>query len=410
MMILKVDNLSKLYRVYDKKLFFRNIFSTKQKPSKEILALKNISFTLNSGDILGVIGPNGSGKTTLLKILSGITYFDEGEISGNGKILPLLEIGGSFNPNLSVEENIFIAGNMLGINDDLINSSIDDLLNWADISEFKNLNITRLSKGMFSKLYISMMFYFKARIMLIDEILSVVDIAFKQKCYEKIIEQSTLGNSFIIVSHDMDLIKAICNKVIFLKSGEILNSGEPDDIVTEYEQAAVRGYFTKSLNFDLSLKENEFCKINNIILKNHKKEIIERFVSDNENFLDISYNTKKNNLNTQINADFYVNGILITGYRSMPFKISKKGVCLYRLHLPKNFFYSGLLDISISIKSQLEGQWITAKIDKALSFSINKSQSIYDKEIYIKSGLKTPKTWLAEYKITGEKLEAPIDF
>lgn len=409
-MILKVDNLSKVYRVYDKRLFFRNIFSTKQKPTKEILALKNISFTLNSGDILGIIGPNGSGKTTLLKILSGITYFDEGEISGNGKILPLLEIGGSFNPNLSVEENIFIAGNMLGINDDLINSSIDDMLNWADISEFKNLNITRLSKGMFSKLYISMMFYFKARVMLIDEILSVVDIAFKQKCYEKIIEQSTLGNSFIIVSHDMDLIKTICNKVIFLKSGEILDSGEPDDVVTEYEQAAVRGYFTKNLNFDLSLNENEFCKINNIILKNQKKEIIERFVSDNENFLDISYNIKKNNLNTQINADFYVNGILITGYRSMPFKIPKKGMCLHRLHLPKNFFYSGSLDISISIKNQLEGQWITAKIDKALSFSINKSQSIYDEEIYIKSGLKTPKTWLAESKITGEKLEAPIDF
>lgn len=201
------------------------------------LALDNINFELEKGDILGIIGPNGSGKSTLLKLISRITYPTSGSIKLNGKLSTDLSIGTGFHPELTGIENIYLKGTIIGMTRKEIDSKIDDIINFSGLREFIDTPIKRYSSGMNTRLSFSISVFLDTDILIIDEGLSVGDKRFKKKSLEKLTEIWESGKTIIFVSHDLELISRLSNKILYLNKGKINKFGSnTKEIINLYKK------------------------------------------------------------------------------------------------------------------------------------------------------------------------------
>jgi len=199
----------------------------------EFWALHDITFDVKRGETLGIVGPNGSGKTTLLKLLNGIFWPDKGKLSLRGRVGSLIEVGAGFHPLLSGKENIYVNAAILGMTRNEVNTKVDSIVEFAGIGDFLNVPVKYYSSGMFVRLGFSIAIHCEPDILLIDEILAVGDIAFQNKCLNKIsniVEEG--GRSIVIVSHDMNAISLLCDRCLLLHQGELVLNDRPD-IVTE---------------------------------------------------------------------------------------------------------------------------------------------------------------------------------
>jgi len=199
----------------------------------EFWALHDITFDVKRGETLGIVGPNGSGKTTLLKLLNGIFWPDKGKLSLRGRVGSLIEVGAGFHPLLSGKENIYVNAAILGMTRSEVNAKVDSIVEFAGIGDFLNVPVKYYSSGMFVRLGFSIAIHCEPDILLIDEILAVGDIAFQNKCLNKIsniVEEG--GRSIVIVSHDMNAISLLCDRCLLLHKGELVLNDRPD-IVTE---------------------------------------------------------------------------------------------------------------------------------------------------------------------------------
>ena len=203
---------------------------------KEKWALKNISFAVEQGDLLGIIGSNGSGKSTILKVLAGIMPPTEGSVSVNGKIAPLLELGAGFDTDLTVRENIFLRGAMLGYTKKFITDKYPEIIEFSELKDYEDVAFRRLSSGMKSKLAFSLASMVHPDILVLDEVLSVGDIAFQKKSSQKMKELIYSGITTILVSHSMSQIRSICNKVLWIEQGEMMGIGNTKEICDKYEK------------------------------------------------------------------------------------------------------------------------------------------------------------------------------
>lgn len=203
---------------------------------KEKWALKNISFVVEQGDLLGIIGSNGSGKSTILKVLAGIMPPTEGSVSVNGKIAPLLELGAGFDTDLTVRENIFLRGAMLGYTKKFITDKYPEIIEFSELKDYEDVAFRRLSSGMKSKLAFSLASMVHPDILVLDEVLSVGDIAFQKKSSQKMKELIYSGITTILVSHSMSQIRSICNKVLWIEQGEMMGIGNTKEICDKYEK------------------------------------------------------------------------------------------------------------------------------------------------------------------------------
>ena len=193
---------------------------------KKFRALSNISFELNPGDMLGIIGANGAGKSTLLKAVSGIMRPSEGRVYVNGKIAALLELGSGFDGDLTVKENAYLRGAMLGYTRDFMNAAYSDIIEFAELREFENTPFKYLSSGMKSRLAFSIASLVNPDILILDEVLAVGDGAFRKKSEEKMKSIITGGATSILVSHSLDQITDTCNKVLWLDKGRQIAFGD----------------------------------------------------------------------------------------------------------------------------------------------------------------------------------------
>lgn len=209
---------------------------TKFKNKKEVFeALKGISFEVEEGKILGIIGKNGSGKSTLLRAIAGIFSPDKGSINLHNNTVSLLSIGVGFNNKLTGYENIYLSGMLLGFSEDAIKDKEKEIIEFADIGNFMYKPVKTYSSGMYSKLAFAITAILETDIILIDEVLSVGDAKFKKKSYNKMKELiSDDKRTVLIVSHSLDTIKELCDEVIWLNDGEIVKVGKPDEIIKEY--------------------------------------------------------------------------------------------------------------------------------------------------------------------------------
>jgi lipopolysaccharide transport system ATP-binding protein len=222
---LEVDNVSKRYRLGTR-------------IEREIWALQDVSFTLPKGTILGVIGPNGAGKTTLLKIISRVTRPTSGTVTGYGRVVPLLALGAGFQPDLSGRENIFLNAAMYGIPADLVEERLDEIVTFAGLPDFLDVPVKRYSSGMYLRLAFSVAINMNPDILLADEVLAVGDLEFQERCLERVKAAGEAGMSVLFVSHDMEQIRRLCDKVLWLNAGEVVTIGPPDEVTSAYEKQA----------------------------------------------------------------------------------------------------------------------------------------------------------------------------
>lgn len=221
-----------------KELSLKEFFIRKMKGeiiTQEFWALRDISFHINKGELLGIIGSNGSGKSTILKVLSGIMPPSSGTVIVNGKVAPILELSAGFDEEMTVKENVFLRGALLGYTKKFVTDRCDEIIDFAELKEFENVAFRKLSSGMKSKLAFSLASFVTPDILILDEVLSVGDIAFKKKSEKRMQELLDSGVTTILVSHSISQIRDMCTKVLWLEQGQMRGIGDTNPMCDEYE-------------------------------------------------------------------------------------------------------------------------------------------------------------------------------
>lgn len=236
--MIEIKGLSKVYKGFDKK--YERLISVISmglySGSSRYQALSNINFRADAGDIIGVIGRNGAGKSTLLKILSGVSNCDTGTIKVSGNIRPMLELGVGFNPELTAKENIYFNGLLWGYTRLELESLVDEIFEFAGLRGLENQILKNFSTGMVMRLGFALATANRPQILLIDEALAVGDASFQIKCITKFKEFLKKGSTIIVVSHDLQLLGAICNKILVLEKGKAEYFGHPTEALRKYIQ------------------------------------------------------------------------------------------------------------------------------------------------------------------------------
>lgn len=284
---IRVKHLFKKYKIYnsEKNKLGQIINPFNKSSKKEFVALNNISFDVNKGEILGIIGSNGSGKSTLLKILTGVCFKSSGELFIEGKVASLLELGTGFNNELTGIENIYLNGSIMGLGKEEITRIKDDIINFADIGEFINYPVKTYSSGMYARLAFAVAINIDPDILIVDEILSVGDIEFQKKCMDKFQEFKSLGKTIIYVSHGLDAIQNYCEKAIWLEKGRIKEIGSAIEVVEKYYKNLLESDNTGIKNCFVKLKDVSICggkssyKYNDSITFNISYEVLNKDIS-----------------------------------------------------------------------------------------------------------------------------------
>lgn len=239
---IKVEDLTKIYKLYDKptdRLKESLGLSRNKVLSKDHYALQHVSFDVIKGETIGIIGTNGSGKSTILKIITGVLNPTGGNLTVNGRISALLELGAGFNMEYTGIENIYLNGTMIGFTREEIEKKIDDILEFADIGEFIYQPVKTYSSGMFVRLAFAVAINIEPEILIVDEALSVGDVFFQTKCYRKFEDFKKMGKTILLVSHDLSSISKYCDRVILLNKGKKLAEGVPKQMVDMYKKVLV---------------------------------------------------------------------------------------------------------------------------------------------------------------------------
>lgn len=241
---IEVKGLDKAYKLYDKPSdrLKEALGLSRKKKYTEHYALKGVDLTVSQGETVGIIGTNGSGKSTLLKIVTGVLNPTHGQVSVNGRISALLELGAGFNMEYNGIENIYLNGTMIGFSKKEIDARMDDILKFADIGEYVYQPVKTYSSGMFVRLAFAVAINIDPEILIVDEALSVGDVFFQAKCYHKFEEFKQMGKTILFVSHDLSSISKYCDRVVLLNQGTMLGEGSPKEMIDAYKQVLVGQY------------------------------------------------------------------------------------------------------------------------------------------------------------------------
>ncbi len=235
---LKVENVSKSFRLPTEQASgIKQAFINRMrgiKGYKEQRTLKNISFEVKKGEFFGIVGRNGAGKSTLLKIISQIYTPDSGKITVNGSLVPFIELGVGFNPELTGRENVYLNGAMLGFSKDEVSEMYDDIVDFAELEEFMDQKLKNYSSGMQVRLAFSVAIKAQGDILVLDEVLAVGDEAFQRKCFSYFAELKRMKKTVILVTHSMDNITRFCDKAIMIEGGKIVERGSVKDVSERY--------------------------------------------------------------------------------------------------------------------------------------------------------------------------------
>ncbi len=217
------------------KVLFISLFNKKLRKKKEYFdALKDVSFDIKKGEVIGLIGSNGAGKSTLLKVVSGVMKPTKGKVEVNGAISPMIELGAGFDIELTARENIYLNGAVLGYSKKFINEKFDEIVEFSELRDFLDVPVKNFSSGMTAKLAFSIATVVNPEVLIVDEILSVGDIKFQEKSKNKMMEMINGGTTVLYVSHSLESIMELCNRVIWLDHGNIVKIGDTKKICKEY--------------------------------------------------------------------------------------------------------------------------------------------------------------------------------
>ena len=239
--MIELNNVSMKFNLGIEKNFsikqaFVNLFSFKHKKKKKeyFNALSDISFKVEKGEVVGLIGSNGAGKSTLLKVVSGVMKPTKGTVKVNGVISPMIELGAGFDMELTARENIYLNGAILGYSKKFLDNKFEEIVEFSELRDFLDVPIKNFSSGMTAKLAFSIATIVNPEILIVDEILSVGDIKFQEKSKNKMLEMIKGGTTVLYVSHSLESIKELCDKVIWIEHGKMIKMGEAKEICEEY--------------------------------------------------------------------------------------------------------------------------------------------------------------------------------
>jgi len=326
--IIEIKNISKKYNITHQKggyIALRDVLmniikspfaflKTKTKKiigketKEEFWALKDINFTVNKGEVIGIIGSNGAGKSTLLKILSQITPPTTGEIKIHGTVGSLLEVGTGFHPELTGRENIFLNGAILGMSQKDIAKKFDAIVEFAEIDKFLDTPVKHYSSGMYVRLAFSVAAHMEPDILIIDEVLAVGDAEFQKKCLGKMenITKSE-GRTILFVSHNMEAIRQLCSKIVLLNKGKMEKIGTTSDVIDYYLNNGKN--FTSEYDFQINTKKD--TSITKICIQNKDEENIFQLPISEDFYIKVKYTFSKPQKNVLLSILFYQNGELL---------------------------------------------------------------------------------------------------
>ena len=224
------------------KQFFVDVLSfkqTKKQKKPDFYALSDVSFDIKKGEVVGLIGSNGAGKSTLLKIVAGVMKPTKGKITVNGNVCPMIELGAGFDMDLTAAENIYLNGAILGYSKEFIDRKFDEIVEFSELKDFLNVPVKNFSSGMIARLAFSVATIVDPEVLIVDEILSVGDLAFQQKSEEKMRSMIGGGTTVLYVSHSLESIKSLCNKVIWLEHGKVMKIGPAKEVCDSYKELAL---------------------------------------------------------------------------------------------------------------------------------------------------------------------------
>jgi lipopolysaccharide transport system ATP-binding protein len=355
MNIIDVESVSKKYNLakQSEAKSIRNGFSDffKAKPKEEFWAVDNISFSLQKGDKLGIIGNNGAGKSTLLKILSRITKPTLGNISVRGKVASLLEVGTGFHPELTGRENIFLNGAILGMSKAEITSQFDQIVDFAgsQISQFLDTPVKRYSSGMYVRLGFAISAHLNPEILIVDEVLAVGDADFQKKSLGKMKEVAANDRTILFVSHNLTAVSNLCNKTLHLEKGKVKQFGETGEVINNYMANMQKNVYEHNyLNFD-EAPGNQFVRLKSCALTPKLFENQSYMDVRNSISLVIEFWNNVDNQNLNISLHVYASTGECIFNISTPAINCELGVIKASTEIPSNFMNDGSYIISFMI-------------------------------------------------------------
>jgi lipopolysaccharide transport system ATP-binding protein len=279
--IISIENLGKRYRIHHeraegyttlrdviarkvKRLLNPSPFTPHPSPDEDFWALKGVSFEVQPGEVIGIIGRNGAGKSTLLKILSRITESTEGRVTLRGRVASLLEVGTGFHPELTGRENIFLNGAILGMTRVEIRKKFDEIVAFAEVANFLDTPVKRYSSGMYVRLAFAVAAHLEPEVLIVDEVLAVGDAQFQKKCLGKMGEVSRAGRTVILVSHHIASITRLCQRAVWLDGGHIHESGQADVVCARYLAIGSNTASRREWNPDNRAPGNEWVRLESV--------------------------------------------------------------------------------------------------------------------------------------------------
>ncbi|MDH4460755.1 MAG: ABC transporter ATP-binding protein [Flectobacillus sp.] len=365
MTVIEAHNISKRYIIDHKKgnakdTFrelvtdgIKNIFSGKKSEEEiaheEFWALKDVSFQINKGDRVGVIGSNGAGKSTLLKVLSRITEPTQGSVKISGRVASLLEVGTGFHPELSGRENIFLNGAILGMKRDEIQRHFDAIVDFAGVEKFLDTPVKRYSSGMYVRLGFAISAHLEPEIMIVDEVLAVGDAEFQRKCLGKMKDASVSGRTILFVSHNLTAVQGLCNKSMFMQKGQLVEMGETSQVLATYLSHVQKTELEAVYSTPEQAPGNDKIRLKSV-------RILPNYV-DSQRHLDVrtSFKVKIEFWNmldeANLNISLHLNSltgecIFNIGTESKAFK---KGIVTAECDIPNDFLNDGSYSISFMV-------------------------------------------------------------
>lgn len=241
--MIKIENVSMRFNLGIEKNFsikeaFISVFDKKRRKKKtDFWALRDVSFHVKKGEVIGLIGSNGAGKSTLLKVVSGVMKPTKGKVYVSGQISPMIELGAGFDAELTARENIYLNGAILGYSKEFIDSKFNEIVEFSELIDFLDVPVKNFSSGMVAKLAFSIATVVNPEILIVDEILSVGDIKFQEKSKNKMMEMIKGGTTVLYVSHSLESIKELCDRVVWIEHGKVVKIGPAKEIIEEYYKA-----------------------------------------------------------------------------------------------------------------------------------------------------------------------------
>jgi len=390
--VIIVDLLSKKYRVGKREPYhaLRDVISEgikkifkfgKYKENEDeqyIWALKDVSFEVKEGEVVGIIGRNGAGKTTLLKILSKITYPTKGYAIVRGSVGAMLEVGIGFHPELTGRENIFLYGTILGMKRKEIEKKFDQIVEFSELADFIDTPVKYYSSGMYVRLAFATAAHLSADILLVDEVLAVGDIGFQKRCFQKMGEiSSEEGKTILVVSHNMDAILRFCQRAILIDKGKIIKDGNVSEVVNEYLKFFAEIPQKREWDFD-SAPGDEFVKLKSIKVKNKYGEENLLFDSTEPIFVEVEYWVLRPInacavISLKNNREIIVFSSGETNYYERVYKILNPGQYKAVCEIPANLLTDGTYNIRVLLVSLRKEKRPLFHLDihDAISFQVN---------------------------------------